>query len=287
MLGSSPAAAPIGWGDHVTLPDTPFDRAMALKSVSPGLWRGGAPAAYWNRLGPFGGWTAAILLQAVMEEPDRRGDPLALHVQFIGPIEDGPVTLATRLLRANRSTQFWRVEMRQETPTGQAGASVVAFGVATLGVRRASAGFLDVTMPLSAPPEGLTPRPPPAEGPAFFRTFDWRVAAGGFPPPPGDSRMAAWVRDAAGRPLDPVLLAAICDIPPPSIMMHQMTPASSIAMTVHLVAPAAEITAVGSDFVLVESAGARGEQGLADQTARVWRRDGALLATTSQIVWYR
>ncbi len=271
----------------MNLTDTPFDRAMALEAVSPGLWRAGAPAAYWNRLGPFGGWTAAILLQAVLDEPNRHGEPLALHVQFIGAIEDGPFTLTTRLVRANRSTQFWQAEMRQDSQSGQALGATVAFGVVTLGVRRPTAGFLDITMPLSAPPEDLTPQPPPPEGPAFFRTFDWRVAAGGFPPPPGDSRMVAWVRDAAGKPLDPMLLAAICDIPPPSIMMHRMTPASSIAMTVHLVATAAEITSVGADFVLIESAGTRGEQGLADQTARVWRRDGALLATTGQIVWYR
>lgn len=261
-----------------------FDKAMALEAIDPGMWRGRTDPAYWNRIGPFGGWTAAILLNAVLHEPSRQGELLAMHAQFMGPIEDGAYTLATRLLRANRSTQFWRVEMRQESAQGPA---AVAFGAVTLGVRKESAAFVDVEMPNVAAPETIEPRVFPGAGPAFFTAFEWRSAYGRFPPPPGDSRMAAWVRDSSGKPLDSVLLAAICDIPPPSIMMHQILPASTIAMTVHATASAAETHAAGTDFVLVESFGTRGEMGLADQGARVWRRDGKLLATTSQIVWYK
>jgi hypothetical protein len=45
--------------------------------------------AYWNMIGPFGGATAAVMLQAALVHPERLGDPIALTVNFAGPIGEG------------------------------------------------------------------------------------------------------------------------------------------------------------------------------------------------------
>jgi acyl-CoA thioesterase len=44
---------------------------------------------------------------------------------------------------------------------------------------------------------------------------------------------------------------------------------------------------VGDDYVLNEATGTRGEHSTSGQQARLWSRDGALLATTEQLCWYR
>ena len=67
---------------HNPLPVHPLDEALQLSASadSVGQYQGQTHAGYWNMVGPFGGTTAATLLQAVMQHPQRLGDPLSLTV---------------------------------------------------------------------------------------------------------------------------------------------------------------------------------------------------------------
>jgi len=66
-------------------PQHPFDRALVLdhSDLRAGLFTGTTSPDYWNMIGPFGGTTAAVALQAVLRHPDllgasyfaRRGTP--------------------------------------------------------------------------------------------------------------------------------------------------------------------------------------------------------------------
>ena len=58
----------------------PLDDAVRLEPTGPGAYRGATSAAYWNMAGPFGGTTAAILMKAVLDHPQRRGRPVAQTV---------------------------------------------------------------------------------------------------------------------------------------------------------------------------------------------------------------
>jgi hypothetical protein len=60
----------------------PFDAAIRLEPQGEGHWRGATHEAYGNMVGPFGGATAA----AVLAYPARQGEPLALTVNFAGPV---------------------------------------------------------------------------------------------------------------------------------------------------------------------------------------------------------
>ena len=64
-------------------------------------------------VGPFGGATAAVLLNAVLKHDKRLGDPVSITVNFAGPIEDGPFTIAAKPTRTNRSTQHWSMTLFQ------------------------------------------------------------------------------------------------------------------------------------------------------------------------------
>mgnify|MGYP002130314614 FL=1 len=48
----------------------PFDRAVALSATGvPNQYQGTASPDYWNMVGPYGGITAAALVQAMQQHP--------------------------------------------------------------------------------------------------------------------------------------------------------------------------------------------------------------------------
>jgi len=57
----------------------PLDKALALEhsDIQVGLFTGATSPDYWNMVGPFGGTTAAVMLQAVLRHPDLLGEPIA------------------------------------------------------------------------------------------------------------------------------------------------------------------------------------------------------------------
>src|SRR3982074_3233691 len=100
--------------------------------AAPARWVGRTSDDYWAFVGPFGGATAATILRALIDHPQRSGDPLSLTVNFCAPIAQGPFDLDVRLVKANRSTQHWSVELTQE------GADVATFATAVFAARRPS-----------------------------------------------------------------------------------------------------------------------------------------------------
>ena len=67
----------------------PFDQALTLSPLGFGRYAGHTAPAYWNMIGPYGGITAALVLQAVMQHPDRLGEPITLTVNFAGAVPAG------------------------------------------------------------------------------------------------------------------------------------------------------------------------------------------------------
>ena len=101
----------------------PFDQAIALELQPDGHWLGHTSPAYANMVGPYGGITAAQMLNAVLLHPQRLGDPLALTVNYAAGVADGPFVLQARPARTNRSTQHWVIELLQD---GQSVATATA-----------------------------------------------------------------------------------------------------------------------------------------------------------------
>ena len=87
---------------------------------------------YWAFVGPFGGCTAATILRALIDHPQRAGDPLSLTVNYCAPIAEGAFDLDVRLVKANRSSQHWCVEMTQS------GGEVATLATAVFAERRPS-----------------------------------------------------------------------------------------------------------------------------------------------------
>src|SRR6185312_11767912 len=117
-----------------------FDDATRV-TAGDSRWQGHTSPDYWAFVGPFGGATAATVLRAMMQHPERKGDPLAVTVNYCAPIAEGPFDLDVRLVKANRSTQHWSVELSQN------GGEVATLATAVFAERRPSWSHQPAGMP--------------------------------------------------------------------------------------------------------------------------------------------
>src|SRR3954464_13169731 len=125
-----------------------FDDATKI-TAGDSRWQGKTSEDYWAFVGPFGGATAATILRALIDHPQRAGDPLSLSVNFCAPIAQGSFDLDVRLVKANRSTQHWCVELTQ------GGADVATLATAVFAERRPSWSHQPAIFPKGPPPDQI------------------------------------------------------------------------------------------------------------------------------------
>ena len=261
----------------------PFDGAIHLEARADGNFLGHTSEKYWNFVGPFGGITAATALNGILQRPERQGDPLSLTVNFMAPIKAGAFTVGTRLMRSNRSTQHWAVELAQEGESEPALSAIAVFAI-----RRETWGLREAAPPQAPPPEACKRFEPRLEilWPAMY---EMRYARGKFGAENPDSLTYCWIADSPPRPLDHVSLTAICDAFFPRIFLRRprMAPIATVSLNVYFHVESADLASEGSAPVLCVAKAQVFNKGYYDQEGQVWGRDGVLLATTHQIAWYK
>src|SRR4030088_2151021 len=117
-----------------------FDDATQV-TAGDSRWQGKTSEDYGAFVAPCGGATAATILRALIDHPQRSGDPLSLTVNFCAPIAQGDFDLDVRLVKANRSTQHWCVELMQGA------AEVATLATAVFAERRPSWSQQQVEFP--------------------------------------------------------------------------------------------------------------------------------------------
>lgn len=264
----------------------PFDRLIDLEPLEGGRWRGRTSEAYANMVGPFGGATAAVALSAIWRHPQRQGEPIALTVNYAGPIADGEFEVEAEPSRTNRSTQHWVVHLRQ---AGQ----VVITATAVLASRRTTWSAVEAGFPPVPAAHTLERSPPPAAL-RWTASYDMRFVKGELqfvpaPPTSQDSVSLLWVRDEPPRPLDFLSLAALCDVFFPRILLRRSAwvPIGTVSFTVYFHADAQTLAAVGTSAVLGHARAHQFRNGYFDQAAEMWGPGGELLAVTHQIVYFK
>lgn len=267
----------------------PFDRATALEAAGDGIFAGRTSDEYWNFTGPFGGATAATLLRAVVEHPRRIGTPLAFTVNFCAPVAKGDLQVAVREVRTNRSTQHWSMEL------SQADAGVTATATAVFAARRETWSHQSVRPPEAPAPETLTPLPMRGMM-AWLQHYEFRFTHNtpkrfeAMPnAEPASALSHVWINDAPVRPLDFLSLTAYADTFFGRIFHVRGTMAliGTVSMTTYFHADAADLAAVGASPLLGVADAKTFNKGYSDQIAELWSRDGRLLATSQQIVYFR
>ncbi len=278
----------------------PFDEALALTPVpvsaqehgreSTRHWQGRTHPLYANMVGPFGGITAAQALQAVMQHPERLGEPISFTVNFAAALSDGDFRVESRPVRTNRSTQHWVVSVSQTDPAGIE--SVVITATAVTAARRTTWSAADAVMP-SVPVPGSIARASRPARVAWIQRYDMRPCSGEIPADwngaEADSLSRLWMRDDPPRALDFCSLTALADVFYPRVWRRRalMTPVGTVSMTVYFHAGAAELAATGEGYLLGQARAQSFFNGFFDQSAELWSRDGHLLASSHQLVYFK
>ncbi len=269
----------------------PLDTATTLRAIAPGRLTGTTSDAYWNFAGPFGGYTAALLMRAVMDDPRRLGPPVAQTINYCGAMTKGAFEIVVTLARSGKATQHWSLELHQD-------GAVAATGSIICANRRETFAHVVATRPTAPPPVDV-PRLTPDGRLPWLSSYDFRFVEGGpgrvfgNDAPTADglgpSRTMLWLKDAPDRPLDFVSLSALCDcfILRLVQMRGTMVPMSTVSMTSYFHAMPGELSSQGTAHLLGIADAKRFAANFHDQSMELWASDGTLLASGVQTVWYK
>ena len=185
-----------------------FDDATRV-TAGDSRWQGRTSEDYWAFVGPFGGATAATILRALIDHPERSGDPLSLTVNYCAPIAQGGFDLDVRLVKANRSSQHWCVELTQ------GGGEVATLATAVFAERRPSWSHQPAQFPEAKPFEQIQPYPRITA--SWANQYDFRFVEG-YPDfsgskqeMPASAFSKLWISDRMPRKIDMLSLMSMSD----------------------------------------------------------------------------
>ncbi len=263
----------------------PFDAATDV-TLENGRCSGRTSEDYRAFVGPFGGATAATLLRALIAQPERRGDPIAFTVNYCAPVASGTFEMSPRLIKANRSTQHWSIELTQD-------AGVAAFASAVFAERR-STGSHQPAQPPIASRFDQAPVYARESVATWINQFEFRFVEGapsyGEPhSSPVSPHTKVWIGNKVPRRIDHVSMAAIADAFFARIfhVRGELVPFGTVSMTTYFHADAADLEAENVTAVLGVADAKSFHKNYGDQTGELWSASGRLLASTHQITYFK
>jgi len=269
---------------HAKLPH-PFDDATRI-TAGDSSWQGHTSDDYWAFVGPFGGATAATILRALIEHPQRAGDPLALTVNYCAPIAKGPFDLDIRLVKANRSSQHWSVEL------SQGGGEVATLATAVFAERRPSWEHRVAQYPDAKPFEQTLPFPKIQA--SWANQYEFRFVEGEMRLGPPQAELAStysklWISDREPRRLDMPSLMSMSDAFFGRIFhaRRELVPFGTVSLTTYFHTDSDELAAEDVTRVLATADSKIMHKSYADQNAELWSSNGRLLATSTQIAYFK
>ena len=273
----------------LTKPNHLFDDATRVEAGD-SRWQGRTSPDYWAFVGPFGGTTAATILRALIEHPQASGDPLALTVNYCAPIAEGPFDLDVRLVKANRSSQHWCVELAQ-------GAQIATIATAVFAERRASWSHQPATLPQATPFAQVQPYSK-AVAP-WVKQYDLRFVEDRPDVRSGtktDNKTGLasaftklWIGDRAPRKIDALSLMAMSDAFFGRIfhVRQEMVPFGTVSLTTYFHADADDLAKEDITHLLAVADAKSFHKSYGDQNGELWSPSGRLLATTTQIAYFK
>ena len=263
-----------------------FDDATKV-TAGDSRWQGHTSEDYWAFVGPFGGATAATILRALIDHPQRAGDPLALTVNYCAPIAQGEFDLDVRLVKANRSSQHWCVELTQD------GGEVATLATAVFAERRPSWSHQPAPYPGATPFEQI--RPYPKIKATWANQYDFRFVEGN--PDLGAAKSDApvsaysklWIADRVPRKIDMLSLTSMSDAFFARIFhaRREFVPFGTVSLTTYFHTDAEALVAEDTSRVLAVADAKIFHKSYGDQNGELWSPNGRLLATTTQIAYFK
>lgn len=264
-----------------------FDDATKV-TAGDSRWQGQTSPDYWAFVGPFGGCTGATILRALIDHPQRAGDPLAMTVNYCAPVAEGPFDLDVRLVKANRSSQHWCVEMTQ------GGGDVATLATAVFAERRPSWSHAQAPYPGAKAFEETLPYT--KVNVPWARQYDFRFVEGepkfGSSAPssaPPDTYSKLWIGDKVPRKIDLLSLLSMSDAFFGRIFhaKREFVPFGTVSLTTYFHVSAEDLAAEDITRVLAVADAKIFNRSYGDQHGELWSPNGRLLATTTQIAYFK
>jgi acyl-CoA thioesterase len=264
-----------------------FDDATRV-TAGDSRWQGQTSEDYWAFVGPFGGATAATILRALMDHPERAGSPLALTVNYCAPIAEGAFDLDVRLVKANRSSQHWCVELTQKN------GEVATLATAVFADRRPSWSHQQAQFPQAVPFDQIRPFPKIAA--SWANQYDFRFVEGnpdfsGAAPQaePASALSKVWIGDRVPRKIDMLSLMAMSDAFFGRVFhaKRELVPFGTVSLTTYFHVAAEDLATEDISRVLAVADAKIFHKSYGDQNGELWSPNGRLLATTTQIAYFK
>jgi acyl-CoA thioesterase len=258
-------------------PETEFDRRTAVRPLGDGLYEAVVDER-WNVVrGPHGGYIAAMMLRALVEELGDPGRvPRSLTIYYPAAPGPGPVSIRCTVERSGRTMSTVSARLEQE------GAPQCLALAAFSGPWESGVEFDHTKFPDPPGPDGLGQLDRGGLVPPFTQYFDYRPVVGHewFS---GAERAVSggWMRLREPHALDAPLVAALADAWPPAIFPLAPGPlaAPTVELTVHF---RGELPAEG-DWVLGMFESRVGHAGFFEEDGTLWTPDGTLIAQSRQL----
>jgi acyl-CoA thioesterase len=258
---------------------TTFDRDTAVEPLGDGRYGVRFEPRWWVVRGPNGGYLAAILTRAIRAEVADGARALrSLTVHFLRVPQEGEGVATVRIERAGRGLSTVSARLEQD-------GTVVAVALAALaGTYPGAVSYEEARIPDVALPEDIVATPPgPGEFDAPFRhNFDIHPALGPKPFTSADRAVTgAWMKLREERPIDEVIVVALCDSwwPAPYAVSDRPLAAPTIDLTVHVRAA----LPLAWDDLLVDVRSDVARDGYFEEDVRLFTRSGLLVAHSRQL----
>lgn len=262
-----------------------FDDSLQLTAHSPGCFAFHPNKDYWNFNSAFGGWVAAAMIKALHLTESYRGEIISQHLQFISAVKADTLYALVISREKKRQTDFWSVIISDAPEGGR----TLAVAEIVAGARRShELNYNPPLPPYKEPEECVRMRNNPLS-PRWLDRYELMLSSGvPFSKNPTPHSVIL-IREDDQRPPDPVSIAAILDASMPRVFFLTYTArlASTISMSSHVYASDAEIAEIGSDYMVLEADSASVRHGLSNEEARLFRRDGLLIATSYQTAVFK
>lgn len=255
------------------MPAYTFDQDTVVERRGEGAFAGHLHERWTIGEVPNGGLAMGLMLRSVVEESGHP-DPLTTTAHFLSPTAVGPVTIATEVVKAGRSTTTVMSSLAQN---GRERIRMLTT-MTDLATRRGPTHrFL--------PPRRLAP-PFETRRSAFMQrfpeNFDFQipaaVAGGILGEPSGDPQMGGTIAFADGRPPDLLAVPVMADgFAPVAFNLGYQAWTPTIEMTIHFwnhPVPGPVTVWLTTEVV---------EGGYHDETASLWDAGGSLIARSRQL----
>jgi len=268
---------------------TDFERDTTATPIGPGKYKVELNDRWWIGPGPNGGYTAALMLQAMTETvieltTETRQQPArSLSVHFLGRPIVGEAVIEVTTEHKGYATSFISARLMQE-------GEIKAKAMSVFSAEREGPDFDHTKMPDVLRPEDGEEIDTAQAPVAVFTQYRAIPVLGSEPFSGGPkAETGGWMKLKDEQPMTPVLAAAMLDVwfPAPFVTVDRRVQCPTLEYTVHFPRELPVAGAEHPDWTLVRLISEEGTEGHFSEDGELWSRDGTLLARCRQMALLR